>query len=109
MSALVLPVLALVVLGALVPQLLAGVLAEGVTWLIVNFILSFAIMTALATGFFVWSYAERDMRVFDLIGVAPVAGIVHFTTLGLSSALIWAPVLALSVSFLPRRWKVETW
>ncbi|WP_102109068.1 hypothetical protein [Oceaniglobus roseus] len=109
MSALVIPVIALMALAVVIPRLLAWIIPEGVRGLIVNFALSFVALTALATTYFVWSYAARDTRVFDLIGVAPVAGIVHFVGLGLSSGLIWAPVLILSVSALPRHWKVEKW
>ena len=36
-------------------------------------------------------------------------GWTHFLRLGLVSALVWAPIMILSVAGLPRHWKEETW
>ena len=103
------PVAALVLVAIYLPRLLARVTPESLAGLIVNGALSAVALTMLAAAYFLWSYARQDTRLLDLIGFAPGETLGHFLRLGLGSALIWGPVLVLSVSTLPRRWKENVW
>lgn len=104
-----LPVLALAALAIAVPRLLEHLVPETMGGLILNGAVSAAILTALATAYFVWSYARQDTRILDLIGIAPGESLLYFLRLGLGSALIWGPVLVLTISTAPRRWKENVW
>ena len=48
-------------------------------------------------------------RFLDAIGFAPGETLGYFLRLGLSSGLIWGPVLVLVVSTSPRRWQENVW
>ena len=97
-----LPILALLIAGWLVPALLARALPEGVPGLIVNGVLSTAILGVLSAALFVWLYGPGGQALWQ---VAPV----HFLLLGARAALIWAPVMVLSLANRPRHWVHETW
>lgn len=109
MTGLFVPAAGLMLAAVLVPLALARVLPEGVTWLLVNGAVSATILLCASAGYFLWAYGQQDARVTELIGRSPSAGLWHFLRLGLLAGLIWAPVLVLSLSALPRRWKVATW
>lgn len=108
-SGLLLPALALGVLGWLVPRLLARVWPEGVGPLLALAFVSTLILLALAAGFFLLLYLWQGAPLAALFQPGPAAGIAHFLRLGLLSALVWAPIMILSVAGLPRHWKEETW
>jgi hypothetical protein len=92
----------LVALGWLVPQALGRVLPEGAGWLVANGALSALVLAALAAGGFALSYGPAAGEVWAR---APW----HFARLSAQSALIWMPVVVLSVADLPRRWKEREW
>ena len=106
---LVLPALALGMLGFIIPKLLARVLPEGVTPLLINGFVSTLLTFVLASAFFyllyVWRGAPADMIAETDTGAA----MVFFGRLGLISGLIWAPVMLLSLAGLPGKWVDETW
>lgn len=106
---LVLPALLLGVVGYLVPRLLARLLPEGVVPLLVNGLFSTLLCWVLASGFFYLLYLWQGAPLVK-IGLPDLAAIAQFFgRLGLASALIWAPVMLLSLSGLPRKWEHETW
>ena len=106
---LVLPALILGVVGYLVPRLLARILPEGVVPLLVNGLLSTVLCWVLASGFFylLYFWQGAPLAKFSLPDLGAAA--LFFGRLGLASALIWAPVMLLSLSGLPRKWVHETW
>ena len=106
---LVIPAAVLALLGWLVPRMLSLVFPEGVKPL---FILAFAatlIMFVLGMGFFLALYLWQGAPLGVLFEAGITAGLLHFGRLGLISALLWAPIMILSVAGLPKHWIKETW
>jgi hypothetical protein len=106
---LVLPALVLGVLGWLVPQLLGRVWPEGVWPLLGLAFVATLLLMGLATALFVLLYLGQGVPFAVLLDVGVMGGWPHFLRLGLGSALVWAPIMILSVAGLPRRWVKETW
>ena len=108
-DSLFLPALVLAIFGFVVPRLLARVLPEGVLPLLLNALLSTLLMFVLAALMFFGLYVMRGAEAERLLetGLAPT--VLFFGQLGLASALIWAPIMLLSVAGLPRKWVKETW
>jgi hypothetical protein len=106
---LILPALVLGLVGFVIPRLLARMLPEGVTPLMINGFVSTAVTFVLASCFFYLLYLWQGAPLDRLGGAGPGALVFHFGSLGLASALIWAPVMILSWAGLPRRWVHETW
>ncbi len=67
------------------------------------------VMVGLGTGLFAALYVWQGAPLSAIMAAGWAPGLWHFTRLGLLSALIWAPVMILSVAGLPRRWVRETW
>ena len=97
-----LPLLALALAGWLVPWGLGGILPEGVGWLVVNGALSTLVLIAAAAIGFGWLYGAAAGAIWR---EAPF----YFLVLSLRSALVWGPVMALSLANLPRGWTTTTW
>ena len=108
-SGLILPALALAVLGWLVPRLLARAWPEGVGPLLLLALVSTLILTALAAAFFMLLYLGQGVPLAVILDVGVLGGWPHFLRLGLASALVWAPIMILSVASLPRHWTEKTW
>ena len=108
-SGLLLPTLLLGVLGWLVPRLLGRVWPEGVGPLLLLAFVSTLVLLVLAAGFFLLLYVWQGAPAAALFEGGVAAGLGHFLRLGLLSALVWAPVMVLSVAGLPRHWKEKTW
>ena len=106
---LILPALVLGLAGFAIPRLLAQLLPEGVTPLLVNGFISTVLTFALASGFFYLLYLWQGAPLDRLESAGAGALVLHFGGLGLASALIWAPVMVLSLAGLPRKWIHETW
>lgn len=104
-----LPALGLMLCAVVVPIGLERWLPKTMGGMIVNGFASGATMTLLAAGYFLWAYQRQDMRVVELLGIAPGETLGYFLRLGLSAGLIWGPVLVLVISFSPRRWKENEW
>jgi len=106
---LIIPALLLALIGWLVPKLLSLVFPEGVRPL---FLLAFAatlIMLVLGMGFFLALYLWQGVPLDMLFEAGIAAGLAHFLRLGLISALLWGPIMVLSVAGLPKHWVRETW
>lgn len=71
-------------------------------WLVVNGAFSTLVLAAISGAGFVWLYGAAGEAVWR---TAPG----HFATLALRSALVWAPVMVLSLANLPRRWTEVVW
>ena len=104
-----LPALVLAVLGFVVPRILARALPEGVGPLLLNGLLSTILLFLLSALFFLCLYVWQGVSMARLAEPGLAANVVFFGRLGLMSALIWAPIMLLSVAGLPRKWVKETW
>ncbi|TNC75028.1 hypothetical protein FHG71_01920 [Rubellimicrobium roseum] len=108
-SGLVVPALVLAILGWLVPRLLARIWREGVGPLLLLAFVSTLLLLALAAGVFVTLYLWQGAPLMLLFEHGTAATLGHFMRLGLLSALLWGPIMVLSLAGLPRHWKEETW
>lgn len=98
----------------LLPLALLGVLAWGVPWalqrlfprslpgLVLNGAVSATLLFGMGMALFAWLYGPAAGRVW---AEAPA----YFAVLSARSALLWAPVLVLALSAMPRRWPAGTW
>lgn len=99
---LVLPLVGLAVVAWLVPWLLGKLVPEGVIWLLVNGVLSALLLAVVAAAGFVWLYGEAG-------GVVWREAPWHFVLLSVKAGIVWGPVMVLSLSALPKRWKRAVW
>ena len=106
---LVVPALLLALVGWLVPRGLSLAFPEGVRPLLALAFVSTLLMIALATALFVALYAWQGVPLATLLEPGLLSGLVHFARLGLVSALIWGPIMVLSVAGLPQHWTRATW
>ena len=75
---------------------------EGVIWLLVNGVLSALLLAVVAAAGFVWLYGEAG-------GVVWREAPWHFVLLSAKAGIVWGPVMVLSLSALPKRWKRAVW
>lgn len=108
-DALLLPAAMICVVAFIVPRILAMVLPEGVKPLLLNAFLSTVLLFLLSAGLFFCLYLWQGLSIADLLASGLAANVVFFGKLGLYSAIIWGPVMVLSVAGLPRKWVKETW
>lgn len=106
---LVLPALALGMVAFAVPRLLGRALPEGVVPLLMNAFFSTVLLFALSATFFFCLYLWQGLRVADVLEPGFMVNVVFFGRLGLMAAIIWAPIMILSVAGLPAKWIKETW
>lgn len=106
---LVLPALALAFMGWLVPRGLALVFPEGVGPLFALAFCAAAVMLLIGMAFFAALYARQGGPWDALAEAGRVGLLLHFLRLGSISALLWGPIMVLSVAGLPRRWTRATW
>ncbi|MGZ9811005.1 hypothetical protein ACXN5S_11125 [Pseudoroseicyclus sp. H15] len=104
-----LPAAVIVVLAILLPRALGRWLPETFAGLVLNGVISAALLTGLAALVFAVTYAWSGTQVGAMLGFAPGVTLGHFLRLGLSAGLLWAPVLVLSVASVPGRWKEGVW
>ena len=67
------------------------------------------VMLAFGAGFFALLYVWQGVPFGMLFEGGIAAGVLHFGQLGLISALLWAPILVLSVAGLPKNWVTRVW
>ena len=106
---LILPVIVLGVAGLLMPRLLARILPEGVRPLMLNALLSTLLLWTFAAVFFLALYLWQGVSLEILMRNGTADLIFAFGQLGLQSALIWLPIMVLSLAGLPGKWVHETW
>jgi hypothetical protein len=106
---LILPALLLAMTAFAVPRLLACVLPEGVTPLMLNAFLSTLILIAASGAFFWCLYLWQGLQVAQLADKGLAANLDFFGQLALLSGPIWAPIMILSVAGLPRKWVHAIW
>lgn len=108
-SGLFIPAAILALMAWLVPKGLSMIMPEGVWPLIRLTFYATLILFAMASAFFVVMYAQRGAGWVTLSEFSLIENIALFGRLGLISAMIWAPIMILSVANLPRHWVKETW
>jgi hypothetical protein len=106
---LLIPSLALALVGWLVPRGLSLVWPEGVKPLFALGFVATLVMLVLSAVFFVGLYLVGGMPVAALVEGGWGPAVVHFGRLAVVSALIWGPIMVLSVAGLPKHWVKETW
>ena len=104
-----LPVVMLMGLAAALPHLMLRLVPETFAGVLLNAGICAVLLTLISAGYFFASYMARNTALIDLAGIAPAATLVHFLGLGLGAGLVWGPVLVLSVSYTPARWKENVW
>ncbi len=109
MNGIVVPAIILAVAGWFMPRLWARVLPEGLRPLMYNALLSTVSMGLLGVVYFIGLYLMMGYPVAELFAAGVVPVVSHFGPLALMSALIWGPIVILSVASLPRRWKKAVW
>ncbi|EBA13517.1 hypothetical protein [Roseobacter sp. CCS2] len=108
-DALFLPALVLGLVSFAVPRVLARALPEGVKPLMLNAFLSTILLFVLSALFFFCLYLWQGLSIAEVLEPGVVTSVALFGRLGLIAALIWAPIMVLSVASLPRKWVKETW
>ncbi|WP_089277544.1 hypothetical protein [Antarctobacter heliothermus] len=106
---LLLPAFGLMLLAFVVPRGVEVLVPETVTGLVVMALVSTLLCWVLASAGFAMLYGVQDGGILALLGEVPAASAGHFLRLGAKAALIWAPILLLTVSTAPRRWKTAVW
>ena len=95
------------VAAVLVTRLVERCAPESVAGIAGTALVSALAMWLLSSGGFALLYLWQDARIAGLIGAGQGAG--HFLRLGAKAALIWGPLVAITVATAPRRWKTATW
>ncbi|MBS1301076.1 hypothetical protein [Loktanella sp. SALINAS62] len=108
-AALLIPAMALALIAWLVPKLLSMILPEGIKPLIVNGVLSALILCILTGVYFVFLYLQGGIPLNRILDLGIVGNVVFFGRLALSTSLIWAPFMLLSLAGLPRTWVNAVW
>jgi len=108
-NGLLIPALGLALFGWLVPRGLSLIFPEGVRPLLVLGFVSTLVMVVLSAAMFVGLYLVQGLTLSELFVDGFAAGMSYFGQLGLLSALLWGPILIVSVAGLPRTWVDETW
>jgi len=105
---LLLPTAVMMALGWLVPQWLRPLFPEGVRPLIRLGVVAAVILLGVSVVAFVGAYLVQSVPI-GLLFDPVLAGVWHFLRLGLLSALLWLPVMLLSVAQIPGKWVEEEW
>lgn len=107
--ALGLPVLVLMIAAVLVTRAVERVVPEHLGGLVAAAVLSSVVLWGLSAAGFALLYQLQGAPLAALIGTSAEAGARHFALLGAKAALIWGPLVALTVATAPRRWKTAVW
>ena len=108
-TALIVPAIGAAFLAWTIPQMLARLFPEGVRPLFALAGLAALVMTLIAMLYFWLAYRAEDAEFAAALAERPLAAALAVTRPALLSAMLWAPILVLSVAQLPSRWTEETW
>jgi hypothetical protein len=108
-TGLVLPAMCLAALGWTVPRVIAMWWPEGVKWLMGLALVSTFVMALFGAAFFAVLYAMQGISLSELFETQGLGAIAHFAGLSLLSALMWAPLMVLSLIGVPKNWVREVW
>ncbi|KQI68297.1 hypothetical protein AN189_10815 [Loktanella sp. 3ANDIMAR09] len=108
-DSLLLPAMVLALLAWLVPKLLSMLLPEGIRPLVLNGVLSSVILCVITGGYFMALYVISGIPFDRILDLGIAGNIVFFGKLALSTALIWGPIMVLSLAGLPRTWVDVVW
>ncbi len=108
-TGLVLPAMCLAMLGWAVPRILALWWPEGVKWLLGLALVSTLVMAVCGAAFFAFLYSAQGVSLDDLYATGGLSVPLHFAKLSLISALLWAPLMVLSLAGVPKNWVKEVW
>lgn len=108
-SGLIVPVVFLTLMAWLVPKFLSMVMPEGVKPLMLLSVIAAAIMIVITSLVFVGLYVLQgaSLAIFTEPGIGET--LLFLTKLSMSAAIIWGPVMVLSVAGLPRTWTTVEW
>ena len=109
LDSLFIPALMLAGLAFAMPRMLARVLPEGVKPLLLNAFLSTIFLFVISATFFAVLYIWQGVPFAEMMVPGWSANIAFFGRLGLIAAIIWAPIMLLSLAGLPKKWVNETW
>jgi hypothetical protein len=109
LESLIIPSLALALVGWLVPRALSLVWPEGARPLLLLAFVATLVMLVLAGVFFLGLYLAQGVPLTGLAETGWAPAVAHFGRLAVISALIWGPIMVLSVAGLPKHWVRETW
>ncbi len=108
-DSLLFPAIVLAIIAFVVPRLFGRMLPEGVKPLLLNAFLSTISLFLISAAFFFGLYLWQGLSVAQVMEPGWAANVVFFGRLGLIAAMIWAPIMVLSVAGLPRKWVKERW
>lgn len=108
-DALLWPAIFIGITAFFVPRLLGKVLPEGVKPLLLNAFVSTLVLFVVTAALFFLLYLWQGAEMAELLAGGLAANVVFFGKLGLAAAIIWAPIMILSLAGLPRKWVHETW
>lgn len=106
---LIVPAVGLVIVAWAVPKWLRWRMPEGVWPLIALSVLATLINLAICALMFLMLYLLQGAQLSTLTLAGPGAAIWYFLRLSISAAIIWGPIMVLSIASLPRTWTQETW
>jgi hypothetical protein len=66
-------------------------------------------MALCGAGFFAVLYTSQGVNLDDLYATGGLSVLIHFVRLSLISALLWAPLMVLSLVGVPKNWVREVW
>lgn len=108
-SGLVIPAMFLALLAWLVPKLLSMVMPEGVKALIALTIFAAMLLTLISAVMFLALYVWMGAPWREITGFGVLSTVAFFVKASWPAAIIWAPIMIVSVAGLPRTWVKEVW
>jgi hypothetical protein len=108
-TGLVFPALFLALMGWLVPKLLSTFMAEGVKPLALLTVFSALIMMVITSAVFVILYLIQGATLAVLTVTGYGDTVLFLLRLSVSAAIIWGPIMVLSIAGLPRTWTQVEW
>ena len=103
------PVVFLTLMAWLVPKFLSMVMPEGVKPLLVLAVISSVLMIVISSLVFVGLYLLQGASLAVFLEPGFVDTALFLLKLSMSAAIIWGPIMVLSVAGLPRTWTTVEW